>query len=82
MPTNPVVASFRSLLSSDYEFTFVDGPDSCSPAPGIASIYPGPYLCWYQTPTTKAVTKAHDLVRSILAEKGPFDGIMGFSQAS
>ncbi|PNY23064.1 Uncharacterized protein TCAP_06990 [Tolypocladium capitatum] len=75
-------APFRSLLPADYEFIFVDGQITCLPAPGIASIYPGPYLCWYRTPTTKSITKAHHLVRSIMAEKGPFDGVMGFSQVS
>ncbi|KAF6807782.1 hypothetical protein CSOJ01_07984 [Colletotrichum sojae] len=73
-------AAFRSLLPDDYEFTFVDGPYSCKPDLGIASVYPGPYLCWYRTPTTESVTRAHQRVRSIMAEKGPFDGVMGFSQ--
>ncbi|KAF6820844.1 hypothetical protein CPLU01_12658 [Colletotrichum plurivorum] len=75
-------APFRSLLPDDYEFTFVDGPYSCKPDLGIASVYPGPYLCWYRTPTTESVTRAHQRVRSIMAEKGPFDGVMGFSQGA
>lgn len=74
--------SFRSLLPSDYDFTFVDGPTTCKPDGAIAKVYPGPYLCWYRTPTTESVTAAHRHVKSIMAEKGPFDGIMGFSQVS
>ncbi|KXH25870.1 hypothetical protein CSIM01_12525 [Colletotrichum simmondsii] len=72
--------SFRSLLPSDYDFTFVDGPTVCKPEVAIAKVYPGPYLCWYRTPTTESVTAAHHHVKSIMGEKGPFDGIMGFSQ--
>ncbi|UQC81181.1 menadione-induced gene-4 [Colletotrichum lupini] len=34
------------------------------------------------TPTTESVTAAHRHVKSIMAEKGPFDGIMGFSQGA
>ncbi|KAK1702954.1 serine hydrolase FSH [Colletotrichum lupini] len=74
--------SFRSLLPSDYDFTFVDGPTTCKPEADIAKVYPGPYLCWYRTPTTESVTAAHRHVKSIMAEKGPFDGIMGFSQGA
>lgn len=74
--------SFRSLLPSDYDFTFVDGPTTCKPEVAIAKVYPGPYLCWYRTPTTESVTAAHHHVKSIMAENGSFDGIMGFSQVS
>ncbi|RYP67660.1 hypothetical protein DL771_007127 [Monosporascus sp. 5C6A] len=72
----------RASAQYYYEFTFIDGPTTCQPAPGIASVYPGPYLCWYRTPTTKSVTRAHNRVRSIMAEKGPFEGVMGFSQGA
>ncbi|KAI9842019.1 MAG: hypothetical protein M1837_007515 [Sclerophora amabilis] len=75
-------ASFRSLLPSFYEFTFVDGGSTCDAAPGVAEFYPGPYRCWYDTPTTKKVAKAHRRVFAIIRQEGPFDAVMGFSQGA
>ena len=77
---NLTKAAFRNLLPSNYQFTFVDGPTECDAAPGIGNVYVGPYLCWYQSPTTSAVARAHKLVSKIVEEKGPFDAVMGFSQ--
>ena len=75
-------ASFRALLPANYEFVFVDAPIRCDPAPGVAAFYPGPYLCWYNTPTTAKVAESHEFVSHIMQEQGPFDAVMGFSQVS
>ncbi|KAK7534498.1 serine hydrolase FSH [Phyllosticta citricarpa] len=73
-------APFRRLLPSDYEFTFLEGRFECEPAPGVSGIFTGPYSCWYDTPTTSKVAKAHEYVLEVIREKGPFHGVMGFSQ--
>ena len=77
---NSVIASFRSLLPEDYEFVFLDGIVECEAAPGVDGFYPGPYLCWYNTPTTSKVARAHKYVLDFVRANGPFDGVMGFSQ--
>ena len=68
------------MLPDGYEFVFIDGMIECDAAPEIYNVFPGPYLCWYKTPTTRAVGKAHRLVSKVMEEQGPFDAVMGFSQ--
>ncbi|KAK3060500.1 hypothetical protein LTS18_008407 [Coniosporium uncinatum] len=68
----------RRLLPKDYEFIYVDGPFRCDPDPAIT--FPGPYYCWYNTPTSVKFAAAHRAVARIIEEKGPFDFVMGFSQ--
>lgn len=68
------------MLPSWYEFIFIDGGYTCNPAPGVEDFYSGPYLCWYNTPTTAKVTEAHGRISSVIENQGPFDAVMGFSQ--
>jgi len=75
-------AALQELLPSHFEFVFLDGTTSCDAAPGVADIYPAPYICWYKTPTTENVAKARKFVLSFVEENGPFDIIMGFSQGA
>ena len=70
------------MLPCHYEYDFVNGQYHCDPAPGVAAIYDGPFLCWYNTPTTKKVARAHKQIYSIIEKRGPFDAVMGFSQVS
>ncbi|KGO72707.1 Serine hydrolase FSH [Penicillium italicum] len=75
-------AHFRDLLPPDYEFVFVDGTTVCDPAPEVAENFEGPYLGWYRSPSTVSVAAAHDTVRKVIEEKGPFDAVLGFSQGA
>lgn len=75
-------ASFRALLPSSYDFHFVDGDLICDPSPGVDDMYTGPYRCWYDTPTTEKVARAHAQVSAIISDLGPFEMVMGFSQVS
>ncbi|KAH7032189.1 serine hydrolase FSH [Macrophomina phaseolina] len=75
-------ACFRKLLPLDYEFVFLQGLAECEPAPGVAAFFPGPYRCWYDTPTSTKVKKAHVAVLDYIKAFGPFDGVMGFSQGA
>lgn len=45
-------------------------------------MYSGPYRCWYDTPTTLKVARAHAQVSAIIRDLGPFEMVMGFSQVS
>ncbi|KAL9006155.1 MAG: hypothetical protein Q9188_001081 [Gyalolechia gomerana] len=87
MGTNPEileaqVGPLRARLSGSHEFVYLAGEVECDPAPGVSAIYPGPYLCYYQIPTTEQVADAHDLVLNFIEDEGPFDGIIGFSQGA
>ena len=87
MGTNPPVfeaqtAKVRALLGPTFSFDFIEGEKPCEPAPGIAEVYSGPYIAFYEDPTPEQVAEAHDLVNEVIEEDGPFDGIMGFSQGA
>lgn len=50
---------------------------------GIGGIFPGPYFSWHLLPTTKTNTqKEIEDIKKYMAENGPFDGAMGFSQGA
>jgi len=76
------LGALRSRLSPQHTFDFVDGEYACSAAPGIASLYPGPYLTWFSRYEPERVNKVHDFLRSVMDEDGPYDGIIGFSQGA
>lgn len=42
----------------------------------------GPHLAFYEGILAQPVKEAHDLLTTIIAEEGPFDGVMGFSQGA
>lgn len=73
-------AAFRSLLPASYKFSFVNASEFCDPTPGAAEYFAGPYRCWYTSPTTDKVARAHEEVRKVIDSHGPFDIVMGFSQ--
>ncbi|PGH19326.1 hypothetical protein AJ80_04079 [Polytolypa hystricis UAMH7299] len=74
----PITAKFEGL----HEFVYVDGVIECEAADGVGSIFPGPYLCYYNLPTHSLVSAAHDFIHNIMNEDGPFDGVIGFSQGA
>lgn len=76
------LASLRKTLPSEYEFVFMEGILPCEAAPGAAALFSGPYRCWYDTPTTVKVERAHSEVLGFVQREGPFDGVIGFSQGA
>lgn len=60
----------------------MDAPHECPPAPGIATIYPPPYLAWHSEYEPRNIRAAHNFLRSIIEEDGPYDGVIGFSQGA
>src|SRR6478735_90222 len=55
---------------------------------GIEALFEGPFYQWYlwdhlqKIPPAQTATNAIDNVLDIIAEEGPFDGIVGFSQGA
>jgi hypothetical protein len=70
-------ASFRAQLPSHFAFEFLEGQEPCSAADGVEKIYPGPYLCWYESPPSmEKVAEAHKTICEIIEEDGPFDAVL------
>ena len=72
----------RDILPAQYEFHFMDGNLECEPAKEVVNVFPGPYRCWYTSPSTRRVTAAHERLKEMIRMGGPFDAILGFSQVS
>ncbi|KZF19814.1 hypothetical protein L228DRAFT_250240 [Xylona heveae TC161] len=75
-------ASFRSILPPHYTWDFVEGEHECPPADNVDQIFAAPYLCYYNLPSIDNVREAHESLREIVHEEGPFDAVMGFSQGA
>lgn len=74
------IERIRELLPAEYQFYFFDGAYSCDPAPEVLDCFSPPYLTWYNTPTTDKILDAHNQVRRIIQQHGPFEAVLGFSQ--
>ncbi|OJD32105.1 ef-hand calcium-binding domain protein [Diplodia corticola] len=72
----------RSRLPRDWEYEFLDGEKETIPATGIDAVFPGPYVCYHEEPIPEDVQHAVDLVKEVIREEGPFDGVIGFSQGA
>ncbi|RKL46584.1 hypothetical protein BFJ70_g3071 [Fusarium oxysporum] len=78
------------LLQDDptLSFEFYDAGVECPPAQGIEALSEGPFYQWYlwdhlqKIPPAQTATNAIDNVLDIIAEEGPFDGVVGFSQGA
>uniref|UniRef100_A0A0D2XFP9 Serine hydrolase domain-containing protein n=1 Tax=Fusarium oxysporum (strain Fo5176) TaxID=660025 RepID=A0A0D2XFP9_FUSOF len=85
--TGPVI---HHLLQDDptLSFEFYDAEVECPPAQGIEALSEGPFYQWYlwdylqKIPPAQTATNAIDNVLDIIAEEGPFDGVVGFSQGA
>jgi pimeloyl-ACP methyl ester carboxylesterase len=77
------ISHFLDLLPACYEFTFPDAPVLCDPSPGVAEHHPGPYRCWFNTPTNAKVAQAYAWVQTAVLRQGDsFDVVIGFSQGA
>ena len=70
------------MLPSHWEWEFIDADIECDAAPGIDGIYPGPYLSYFRMPSIDKIQEIHEWVYEVIEEDGPFDGVLGFSEAS
>lgn len=79
--TNGRSASFRAHLDDpSIEFVFVDGPNPSAPAPGIDLFYQPPYFSFANKNTLAATRASAAWLADHLAQAGPYDAVMGFSQ--
>lgn len=65
-------------------FHFIEGDIESEPGPGIAGFYDGPFYSYYKFPRSfsdddSSLLEAYNLLYEIIADEGPFDGILGFS---
>lgn len=72
--------AFRNKLDSSYQFDFVDAPFRCSPAPGVDVIFNSGNYTWWPQATPQAIRASHLWLDDYIAEHGPYDGVLGFSQ--
>ncbi|KAL4753095.1 hypothetical protein BDW72DRAFT_191458 [Aspergillus terricola var. indicus] len=80
-------SSIRSRLADlNLTFDFIDGPYPSHPAPGIDLFYPPPYYTYYaespQNTTIDAIRSTQDWLSGVIAERGPYDLVMTFSQGA
>lgn len=68
------------LPNTPIEFDFVDGKFPSSPAPGIDGFFEGPYYAHYTTFAAQDLADAHDWLSQLIKDRGPYDGVIGFSQ--
>ncbi|KAK1149085.1 hypothetical protein N8T08_007763, partial [Aspergillus melleus] len=62
------------------EFDYLDGPYPSPPAPGVDLFYPPPYFTFWRENTVPAVRETIAWLKDIIAERGPYDAVMMFSQ--
>ncbi|CBF79856.1 putative EF-hand calcium-binding domain protein [Aspergillus nidulans FGSC A4] len=80
-------SSIRSRLADlNLTFDFLDGPYPSNPAPGIDLYYPPPYYTYYaespQNTTIDSIRSTQDWLYGVIAERGPYDLVMTFSQGA
>ncbi|KFY81216.1 hypothetical protein V499_00042 [Pseudogymnoascus sp. VKM F-103] len=75
----------REELAGDHEFDFFDGEFETAPADGVGDIFAGPYYSWLRDPesvTKASLSQSIENIKEYVAENGPYDGAMGFSQGA
>lgn len=69
-----------SQPDADLSFEFVDGPLLANPAPPVDHFFRGPFYAFYRTQDLESLERAHAWLLDLLKERGPFDGVLAFSQ--
>jgi hypothetical protein len=75
-------ASIIDRLPKSYSFDFLDGEAQVNAAPHVAKFHEGPYLAWHSSHFADEVAAAHQYVKDVMEEDGPYDGVVGFSQGA
>ena len=73
-------AAIRAKLPTHYAFEYVDAPFPCAPAPGVRVLYETGHFTWWREQSVAAIRDAHRWLDAYMAEHGPYDAVMGFSQ--
>ncbi|KAA8905058.1 DUF341 domain-containing protein [Sphaerosporella brunnea] len=77
-------AALRFELGDRYKFEFVEGTVPWPAAPGIQALFPShtDFYAYYDSTSGPSILSALDLLHEYIAEEGPFDGVVGFSQGA
>ncbi|KAL1581637.1 hypothetical protein WHR41_09600 [Cladosporium halotolerans] len=76
------LAPLKSRLPTEVRFDFIDAPIEGAPAPGIEDYFKPPYFVWHRQWAPTEVSKAHEYVKAAIAQNGPYDGVIGFSEGA
>ncbi|EPS29489.1 hypothetical protein PDE_04439 [Penicillium oxalicum 114-2] len=85
--TNPEVLKYqisglRKAADVSWDFHYLSGQVTCSAAPGIESVFPGPFYCYTREFDPEGVGASYALLEKSIEENGPFQGVLGFSQGA
>lgn len=75
-------APLKSRLPSEVLFDFIDALFEGAPAPGIKNFFEPPYFVWHRQWAPAEVSKVHDYVKAAIAQNGPYNGVIGFSEGA
>ncbi|OIW35581.1 hypothetical protein CONLIGDRAFT_690178 [Coniochaeta ligniaria NRRL 30616] len=76
------MAAITSMLGRNDEYVYINGPIECERARDLPDWVKGPFYCWYNGLSTPECKEAHKVVAATIADEGPFDGVIGFSQGA
>ncbi|KAK1977918.1 serine hydrolase FSH [Colletotrichum cereale] len=69
-------------VDASYEFVFVNGHVPSHRGPGMSPAVNGPFYSFTEGYSPDEIQAAHNEIAATVAELGPFDGIVGFSQGA
>ena len=61
---------FRNLLPEHFSYEFLEGEKEVAPAPGVAKVFPGPYLSYLTDYSVGSIEEQHQYIMDIVAEEG------------
>ncbi|KAL1968425.1 hypothetical protein VTN77DRAFT_1954 [Rasamsonia byssochlamydoides] len=73
-------SSAAAGAGENIDFDFVNAPHDSTPAAGIELFYNPPYYCFWKDDTVENIAAAQAWLDDLIARKGPYDGVMMFSQ--
>ncbi|CAI7600649.1 unnamed protein product [Penicillium glandicola] len=73
------LAPFVRELGTSCEFTFLDGAIACGRGPGVPDWVSGPFYSYTTGFSPLEMREALDRLEDFIQERGPFDGVFGFS---
>ncbi|KAJ5710505.1 hypothetical protein N7488_004661 [Penicillium malachiteum] len=76
------ISGLRKGADLSWDFHCLTGEVACSPAPGIESVFPGPFYCYTREFDPEGVDASYALLEKTIEENGPFQGALGFSQGA
>ncbi|KAK2028327.1 hypothetical protein LX32DRAFT_720588 [Colletotrichum zoysiae] len=76
------MSRFLNAIDPTYQFVFVDGHVPSHRGPGMGPEHAGPFYSHTTGYSPPDIQAAHKEIAATVAELGPFDGILGFSQGA